>query len=131
MKKTTVMIGLVLVMALVGCAQVGPQLKQFNDQVAQGVQIAADVILAHWNLYSQALKDAMGKDLDKDENFAMKRAVLALDQLYLKRNGDIKNLTDEDCVDVAFWYEKVLEKGAPKAIAAITQLIAEVATYFK
>jgi len=131
MKTLKPLVTILMICLLCACAQVGPQLKQFNDQVAGGVRIAADVILVHWNLYSWAVRDAMGKDLEKDENFSLKNALQNLDKLYTKRAGDIKNLRDEDCVDTCFWYGKVITTGAPKAIAAFAGLVAEVSAYFK
>jgi len=121
------LIFLIIPVLFCGCASIGPQLKEFNDQVAIGVGISADVILAHWNIYSQGVKDIEGPGLDKLDNAKLKAAVTNLDELYNIRTS----LTDEQKVDTIYWYALFIEAGGPKLIAAISKIVMEVSAYFK
>jgi uncharacterized protein YceK len=86
----------ILMIGLLGCASVMPQIVKFDDQNAANTVAAAKQIMKHWGMNSAAIRQGLGSTLSEKLPASFGIAMDALDKYYVTYGKDQSGMTEPD-----------------------------------
>lgn len=87
----------ILLLSLVGCAQVMPQLLKWDDQNMVDARATAGLVLNHWTFTNKIIEYQFKDQLDSAK---VKAALKAITEVKSRYNGDPKTLSEDDTAKV-------------------------------